>query len=165
MKQLLFLLFVLSFFCCTAQNKRVEKPVLLLSKNGVSKPVEIRIKAYRPIKIKMSDGKKLTLVDYAVVGDSVLASSSDTTALSDITKIKGKFEGSPFRKISGGLVAGTGYYFVMVGYMVGIVTFHPIALAIMVPSAGVAYAGHYISGARHFDTTEKWNLSIPAEVE
>lgn len=61
-------------------------------------------------------------------------------------------------------MAGTGYYFVMVGYVVGIVTFHPVALAIMVPSAGVAYAGHYISGARHFDTTEKWALSI-AKIE
>ncbi|MFD3001272.1 hypothetical protein ACFS7Z_12930 [Pontibacter toksunensis] len=155
MKQLLILLFVLSFFCCTAQNKSFDKPVILLSKNGVSKPVEIEIKAYKPIKIKTSNGKKLTLVDYSVIGDSVLASSTDTVALSDITRIKGKLKGSPFRKISGGLVAGTGYYFVMVGYVVGIVAFHPIALAIMVPSAGVAYAGHYISGARHFDTTEK----------
>lgn len=143
----------------------IDKPVLLLSKNGVSKPVEIEIKAYRPIKIKKSNGKKFTLVDYSVIGDSMLASSTDTVALSDITRIKGKFKGSPFRKISGGLVAGTGYYIVMVGYVVGIVTFHPIALAIMVPSAGVAYSGHHISGARHFDTSEKWNLSIPAKEE
>ena len=163
MKQLLILLFVLSFFCCTAQNKSGDKPVFLLSKNGVSKPVEIEIKAYKPIKIKMSDGKKLTLVNYSLIGDSVLVSSSDTVALSDITRIKGKFKGSPFRKIGGGLVAGTGYYFVAVGYMVGIITFHPVALAIMVPSAGVAYAGHYISGARQFDTTEKWALSITKE--
>lgn len=160
MKQLLFLLFVLSFFSCTAQNKSVDKPVLLLSKNGVSKPVELEIKAYRPIKVKTSDGRKLTLVDYSVIGDSVIASSTDTVALRDIISIKGKLKGSALRKVGGGLVAGTGYYFVMVGYMVGIVTFHPIALAIMVPSAGVAYAGHYISGARHFDTTEKWALSI-----
>ncbi|OKL40268.1 hypothetical protein [Pontibacter flavimaris] len=160
MKQLLLLMLVFSYFCCNAQSKSNERSVLLLSKNGALRTVDLELKPSKPIKIKTTDGKKLTLVDYSILGDSVIASSMDTVALKNIASIKGKVKGNTLRKVGGGLVAGTGYYFVTVGYVVGILTFHPIALAIMVPSAGVAYAGHYLSGARRFDTTEKWALSI-----
>lgn len=113
MKHLMIVLFVFSCFCCTAQNRNNDNSILLLSKNGVSKPVELKIKANKPVKVITSDGKELTLVHYSLIGDSVLASSTDTVALRDIASIKGKLKGSAFRKVGGGLVAGTGYYFVM----------------------------------------------------
>ncbi|MHA6246790.1 hypothetical protein ACXYMU_02550 [Pontibacter sp. CAU 1760] len=165
MKQLLFVMLVLSYCCCTAQNKRVDGSVLLLSKNGASKPIELKIKANKPIKIKTSDGKRFTLVDYSVIGDSLLASPTDTVALGEITSIKGKLKGNVVRKVSGGVVAGAGYYFVMVGYLVGTIALYPPAYLLIIPSAGVAYLGHYISGGRSYDTTEKWSLSISPQVE
>lgn len=163
MKQLLLILLVLSYFCCNAQNRSSNNSVLLLSKNEASKPVELELKANKPIKVKMTDGRRLTLLNYSIIGDSVIASLTDTVALRDITSIKGKLIGSALRKVGGGLVAGTGYYFVMVGYLVGTIALYPPAYLLILPSAGVAYAGHYISGARHFDTTEKWALSIKSQ--
>ncbi|MFD2512636.1 hypothetical protein ACFSRY_02045 [Pontibacter locisalis] len=164
MKQLLFVLLVFSYFCCTAQSSNNINPVLLLSKNGASYPVELKIKGNKPIKVKMADGRKMYLSDYSLIGDSVIATSTDTVALGEIASIKGKLKGSALRKIGGGLVAGTGYYFVAVGYLVGTIALYPPAFLLILPSAGVAYTGHYISGMRHFDTTEKWKLSI-AKVE
>ncbi|GAB3204409.1 hypothetical protein ABID22_003324 [Pontibacter aydingkolensis] len=160
MKQLLLVLFIFSYFCCNAQNRNNESSVLLLSKNGTSNPVELELKPNKPIKIKTTDGRKLTLIHYSILGDSVIVSSMDTVALRNIASLKGKVKGNALRKLGGGLVAGTGYYFVMVGYLVGTIAFYPPAYLIILPSAGIAYAGHYLSGARHFDTTEKWALSI-----
>lgn len=160
MKQLLAVLLFLSYFCCSAQNMRSDNQVLVLSRNGASKTTELKIKANRPIKIKDIDGKKIRLVNYSVIGDTVLASLTDTVAIKDITSIKGKLKGSAFRKLGGGLMMGTGYYFVVVGYLVGTIALYPPAYLLIIPSAGVAYAGYYISGARHYDTTEKWALSV-----
>ncbi|MCX2740379.1 hypothetical protein [Pontibacter anaerobius] len=160
MKQLLLVLLLLLYFCCTAQNRNNNSSVLLLSKNDASKPVKLELKTDKLIKVKTTDGRKLTLVNYSILGDSVIAFSTDTITLRDIASIKGKVKGNALRKVGGGLVAGTGYYFVAVGYLVGTLALYPTAYLLILPSAGVAYAGHYLLGARRFNTTEKWALSI-----
>jgi len=89
MKQLLLFLFVFSYCCCAAQNRNNDNSVLLLSENGASKPVELKLKTTKSVKVRMTDGRRLTLVRYSILGDSLIASSTDTVALRDIISIKG----------------------------------------------------------------------------
>jgi hypothetical protein len=143
----------------------MDKSILLLSKNGETNSKVLSIKSNKPIKIRTSDGQKFSFVHYTMIGDSVIATSTDTIALKEITSLKGTVKGNVLRKIGGGLVACTGYYFVIVGYLVGTIALYPPAYLLILPSAGVAYAGHYLSGARRFDTTEKWSLSVSTKAE
>ncbi|RDV13875.1 hypothetical protein DXT99_17770 [Pontibacter diazotrophicus] len=169
MKQLLFVLLVLSYFCCTAQNRNNDNSVLLLSKNGASNPRELSIKLNKQIEVKMLDGRKLTLTHYSLVGDSAIAFSTDTLALRDITSIKGTVKGNILRKVGGNvLAAGAGAYGAAavalgLGTMMagGGLPFFLLA----VPAFGITYGGSKLAGPRRFDTSEKWTLNISPKVE
>lgn len=118
-----------------------------------------------PIKINTIDGQKLTLYDYSLIGDSAIASVTDTIALRDITSIKGKVKGNAFRKISGVVLFGAGASLAVMYTFVGIAFSIPEAYLLSVPAIGVAYTGRALAEARRFETTRKWSLSISPKSE
>ncbi|MGV3587932.1 MAG: hypothetical protein ACO1OF_13075 [Adhaeribacter sp.] len=165
MKQILFVLLAFSYFCCNAQKKTSADSVLKLTRNETSKPVELTIKHNKPLKIKTSTGQKLTLNDYSIIGDSAIASSTDTFAVRNVTYIKGMVKGTILRKISGVILKIAGGYFTIVGAVAGSAFMLPQAYLICVPAVGIGYVGHTLAGGRGFDTSEKWTLKISPKIE
>lgn len=165
MKIFFLLLFLLSCFCVNAQDTKFEDSVLQLSKNSTLIPVKLIFKSHKRITIKTADGKKFTLLDYTLIGDSAILSNSDTIALKNVIFVKGNVKGNLLRKISGITLKCAGGFFTIVGAVAGSTFLIPLAYLICIPAIGVGYVGHTLAGARSFDTSQKWTLKISPKPE
>jgi hypothetical protein len=165
MKKLLSFLFFLLCFCGNAQNKSFEASALQLTRNDASTPFWITLKKNSRITVRTVDKKKLTFLGYTFMGDSAIASLTDTVALSDITSVKGDVKGNVLRKISGIILLNAGGYFTIFGVVIGAVLLAPQGYLICVPAVGIGYIGFLLAGPRNFDTSKKWTLNLSSEPE
>lgn len=139
--------------------------MLQVDKIDASKPVTLTIKQHKKLKVKLHHSRNwYTISGYTLVGDSALATLTDTIALRDITSIKGSVKGNVLRKIGDGILfLGGGFYtaaatslglaFMMAG---GGLPFFLLSI----PSLGVYYVGWILLDTRRFNTVEKWALKI-----
>ncbi len=166
MKKLLLVLIVLSPLWGLAQ---ANKPVLQLEKASASGPVVLTVKPNRKIRLRTFDGDEFTFRRYSLIGDSLIATRTDTIALKDIKRLKGNIQGSVLRKVGGVALASVGGYCAVVGSTYGLLALvlggNPLFILLSVPATGIAILGYELAGARRFNTSGKWQISIVDQLE
>ncbi|MDP2234827.1 MAG: hypothetical protein Q8J88_00210 [Bacteroidales bacterium] len=167
------LLLLLAFIINSAVGQTTEFKDLILSvekkptNSQTSSIVILKFKPGKHLKIKTVDGRKLASTNYFLQDSATLlmrhfkalSNDFDTIALQDIVFIKGKVYGDSDRKLLGGVIALSslplGFFPVFATAWAG----GPVFLVAM-PFVGMFGAGVSMTGARRFNTTDKWDVKI-----
>jgi len=173
------LLLLLAFIINSAVGQTTEFKDLILSvekkptNSQTSSIVILKFKPGKVLQIKTLDGRKLTTNKYFLLDSSKLILSQygtvinqiDTIALQDIISIRGKVYGNIDRKILGSVVALSSIplgFFSVFFMTMGATTVDgtPPAMLIAMPFVGMFGVGVSMTGARRFNTTDKWDVKI-----
>lgn len=157
------------------QTDTINERLLCVQKNTVSSQTSpktvLKFKPNKLLKIKTLDGRKITSNQYFLLDSSTIVlkhyesafNKIDTLSLAQVASIKGRVYGNVERKIFGGIVAASS---IPLGFItVFITTFGattvkgtPPAELIALPFVGMFAAGISMTGARKFNTIDKWEL-------
>ncbi|WP_439883225.1 hypothetical protein ACSX1A_08635 [Pontibacter sp. MBLB2868] len=161
---------LLLIFCCLsciygqAQESGARTVVLQLTRQSTSGAVALTIKPHKKIRLRTIYGDDFTFHDYSFLGDSAIVSGKDTIALQDVKVFKGNVKGNQLRKAggvalatAGGYLTTTGAIYTMLSALTGV---NPLLALLTIPALGVTIAGSELAGARRFDTSEKWQISV-----
>lgn len=172
------LLLLLVFFTGNAFSQNDYKELILIVEkkpinSQTSRMVRLQFKPGKVLQFKTLDGRKLTTNKYFFLDSSKLILSQsgtvinqiDTIALQDIISIRGKVYGNIDRKILGSVVALSSIplgFFSVFFMTMGATTVDgtPPAMLIAMPFVGMFGAGVSMTGARRFNTTDKWDVKI-----
>jgi hypothetical protein len=166
------LLLLLAFIIGNAFSQNDYKELILIVEkktinSQTSSMVRLQFKPGKILRIKTLDGRKLLTDKYFVQDSSKLLVMQynatnrdlDTISLQDIASIKGKVYGDSDRKLLGGVIALSslplGFFPVFATAWAG----GPVLLVAM-PFVGMFGAGVSMTGARRFNTTDKWDVKI-----
>ncbi len=172
------LLLLLAFFIGNALSQNDYKELILIVEkkpinSQTSRMVRLEFKPGKVLQFKTLDGRKLTTNKYFLLDSSKLILSQygtvinqiDTIALQDIISIRGKVYGNIDRKILGSVVALSSIplgFFSVFFMTMGATTVDgtPPAMLIAMPFVGMFGVGVSMTGARRFNTTDKWDVKI-----
>jgi hypothetical protein len=166
------LLLLLAFITGNAFSQNDYKELILIVEkkpinSQISRMVRLQFKPGKVLQIKTLDGRKLATTRYFVQDGSTLlvmqykatSNNLDTISLQDIVSIKGKVYGDSDRKLLGGVIALSslplGFFPVFATAWAG----GPVFLVAM-PFVGMFGVGVSMTGARRFNTTDKWDVKI-----
>jgi hypothetical protein len=167
------LLLLLAFIFNNAVGQTTEYKDLVLSvekkltNSQTSSIVILKFKPGKVLQIKTVDGRKLVVDNYFLLDNSRLlirqykavSNALDTISLQDIVSIRGKVYGDTGRKMLGGIIAigslPLGFFPVFATAWGG-----GPAFLVAMPFVGMSVAGLSMTGARRFNTTDRWELKI-----
>jgi len=166
------LLLLLAFIINNAVSQNDYKELILIVEkkpinSQTSSMVRLQFKPGKVLQIKTLDGRKLAsnkyfLQDSAIVmimQSKIAPTIIDTISLNDITFIKGQVFGDSERKAIGAIIAiislPVGIFPIIISAQVG----GPIFL-VGIPFLAASAVGLSITGARKFNTIDRWELKI-----